>query len=148
MKLQSNTEAAETAQTTDSPAVVHERLVLPLRVVDVDSPFFFGVARDMTEEERKNAEKHGRYDNPPMSVLGVTREGLAAVEGKELAQLFVSAPKLLAACQMMDECHGTTEWAMGQLSVREKDALLAIRSAIAESLGQNNQKLNRGTSSI
>ncbi len=70
------------------------RLVLPLRVIDVDSPFFFGVGRDMTDEERENAERCGRYDNPPMSVLGVTREGLAAVEGKELAELFVAAPEL------------------------------------------------------
>ena len=31
MKPNTNTEAAETAQTTDSPAVVHERLVLRLR---------------------------------------------------------------------------------------------------------------------
>ena len=30
MKLEPNTEAAETVQTTDSPAVVHERLVMPL----------------------------------------------------------------------------------------------------------------------
>ena len=118
-----------------------ERLVLPLRVIDLDSPFFWGVGRDMTDEERRNAERHGRYDNPPMSVLGIT-DGLAAVEGKDLAQLFATAPKLLAACQMMDACHGTTEWAMEQLSIRERDAIRAIRAAIAESLGQNGEHSN------
>jgi hypothetical protein len=67
-----------------------DALVLPLRVIDLDSPFFWGVGRDMTDDERRNAEKHGRYDNPPMSVLGIT-DGLAAVEGKELAELFVAS---------------------------------------------------------
>jgi hypothetical protein len=33
MKPEPNTEAAETVQTTDSPAVVHERLVVPLHWV-------------------------------------------------------------------------------------------------------------------
>jgi hypothetical protein len=32
-----------------------------------------------------------------MSVLGVTREGLAAVEGKDLAQMFAAAPLMLEA---------------------------------------------------
>jgi hypothetical protein len=74
-----------------------DALVLPLRVIDLDSPFFWGVGRDMTPDERRNAENHGRYDNPPMSVLGVTREGLAAVEGKDLAQMFAAAPLMLEA---------------------------------------------------
>jgi hypothetical protein len=71
-----------------------DALVPPLRLIDLDSPWLFGIGRDMTDEERENAERHGRDDNPPMSVLGVTHEGLAAVDGKELAQLFVAAPEM------------------------------------------------------
>jgi len=121
-------------------AVLSDALVLPLRVIDLDSPFFFGVGRDMTDEERANAERHGRYDNPPMSVLGVTSEGLAAVDGKELAQLFVTAPKLLAVAQKLaawdkrwpkwSDTNGTSE--------KELNAICEEAHAIiAEASGQN-----------
>ena len=56
-----------------------------------------GIGRNMTTEERKEAESHGRHDNPPMSVLGITRDGLAAVDGKEIAQMFVASPLMLEA---------------------------------------------------
>lgn len=68
----------------------------PLRVIDLDSPFIWGVGRDMNDEERANAEKRGRHDNPPMSVLGIARDGSAGVDGKELAELFAAAPETAA----------------------------------------------------
>ncbi len=74
---------------------------LNLRVIDLDSSFFFGVGRDMTDEERAEAEKHERFDNPPMSVLAVTREGYAAVDGKELAELFAGSPEILDALRLL-----------------------------------------------
>lgn len=122
-------------------AVDHQPLVLPLRVIDVGSPFFFGVGRDMTDEERENAERHGRYDNPPMSVLGVTREGLAAVEGKDMAEMFAASPRLLDLAEKLaawdkrwpkwSDSNGTSE--------KEMNALCEEAHAILESLGQNDQ---------
>jgi len=117
-----------------------DALVLPLRLIDLDSPWLFGIGRDMTDEERENAERHGRDDNPPMSVLGVTSEGLAAVDGKELAQLFVAAPKLLAVAQKLaawdkrwpkwSDTNGTSE--------KELNAICEEAHAIiAEASGQN-----------
>ena len=72
-----------------------------LHVVDLDSPFVFGLGRQMTEEERAEARSHGRFDDPPMSVLSVDQDGLAAVRGKELAYLFATAPDMLAALKTL-----------------------------------------------
>lgn len=112
-----------------------DALVLPLRVIDLDSPFLFGVGRDMTDEERVEAEKHGRYDNPPMSVLGVTHEGLAAVDGKELAQLFVSSPKMLSALKQLETGLMNEE----ENGLWDADYMLdqIIRPALREASGQN-----------
>lgn len=101
-------------------------LVLPLRVIDLDSPFFWGIARDMTDEERADAERHGRHDNPPMSVLGITN-GLAAVEGKDLAQLLAAAPELLAAC----------EEALRRTPESSKTIRPMLEAAIRKASGQN-----------
>lgn len=113
-----------------------------LLVVDLDSPFFWGVAREMTPEERKKAEAHGRYDNPPMSVLGVTSDGLAAVEGKDMAQLFATSPKLLDALRnllpiavdLIDKANerGEIEWPSGNIS-----EVIHAQAAINEALCQN-----------
>jgi hypothetical protein len=104
-----------------------------LRTIDLDSPFFFGVGRDMTDDERAHARKNGRFDNPPMSVLGIT-DGLAAVDGKELAEMFAASPLMLAALRHLEEGlsneekHGTwdAEYMLDKI----------IRPAIA-STGQN-----------
>lgn len=77
-----------------------------LEVIDLDSPWFFGVARKMTDAEREEARKHGVEDDRPMSVMGVTSEGLAAVEGKHMASLFAAAPELLESLQAMVEEYG------------------------------------------
>ncbi len=118
---------------------------LPLKVIDLDSSFFWGVGRDMTDGERKEAEAHGRFDNPPMSVLGIT-DGLAAVEGQALATLFSAAPELLEALQVAfdvggfssrpvtrdigrcERCGGTTP--SGMLKVCRKCAAQQIIAAI------------------
>lgn len=111
-----------------------------LRVIDLDSPFFWGVGRDMTDEERAEAERHGRYDNPPMSVLGIT-DGLAAVEGKDMAELFAASPNLLALAAKLaawdkrwpkwSDSNGTSE--------KQMNALCEEAHAILGSLGQNKQ---------
>jgi len=113
---------------TDSP-IDSDALVLPLRVIDLDSPFFFGVGRDMTFTERMDAERHGRYDNPPMSVLGVTSEGLAAVEGEELAQMFAAAPDMLGALKSVVEAWENPE--MGWIAADR------VRAALAKASGEN-----------
>lgn len=107
-----------------------------LKVIDLDSSFFFGVARDMTDEERLDAVKHGRYDNCPMSVLGIT-DGMAAVDGEALAQLFASSPKLFKALQdllpitieLMDEAfeRGDSAYPSGNIS-----ELIYAQAAISE----------------
>ena len=126
-------------ENTDTPlkADCNPRLVLPLRVIDLDSPFLFGVGRDMTDEERENAEKHGRYDNPPMSVLGVTHEGLAAVDGKDLAQLFVASPQMLAALERLEKACNAVHEVCGGTPQHEAMwlAQLEARDAITEATG-------------
>lgn len=47
-------------------------------------------------------------------------------------RLEAAAPKLLAACQMMDRCHGSTPHALARLSTREREALQSIREAIVD----------------
>ena len=117
-----------------------DTLVLPLRLIELDSPWLFGIGRDMTDEECENAEKHGRNYKLPMSVLGVTHEGLAAVDGKDLAQLFVFSPKLLAVVRKLaawdkrwpkwSDTNGTSE--------KELNAICEEAHAIiAEASGQN-----------
>jgi len=59
---------------------------------------------------------------------------------KDDKRLLSAAAKLLEACQMMDKCHGKTDWAMKHLSTRESEAILAIRAAIAEFVGQSDQE--------
>ena len=91
----------------------------------------------MTDEERENAEKHGRYDNPPMSVLSVTHEGLAAVDGKDLAQLFAASPQMLAALERLEKaCNAVHEVSGG---TPEHEAMwlaqLEARDAITEATG-------------
>lgn len=75
----------------------------PFRLIDIDSSWFHGVGRDMTEQEREYAISKGRLDNPPMSLLGITKDGLAGVDGKEIAQLFAASPTLLAALRNLEE---------------------------------------------
>lgn len=69
---------------------------LELFVVDLDSPFVFGVGRKMDAKETAEAARHGRGADTPMSVMSITSDGLAGVMGKDLARLFANAPKLLA----------------------------------------------------
>lgn len=121
-----------------APAVDHQPIVLPLRVIDLDSPFFFGVGRDMTFDERMLAEKHGRYDNPPMSVLGVTSEGLAAVEGEHLAQMFAAAPDLVGALKTLlavSECADETGYVEDCGFVDIETVQQRARDALAKALG-------------
>lgn len=111
-----------------------QRLVHPLRVIDLDSPFFWGVGRDMTDEERRNAEKHGRHDNPPMSVLGIT-DGLAAVDSEELARLFAGSPKLLDCVRHLVESDWFREGVTGDIVVGINAD--KMREALSEILGMN-----------
>ena len=69
-----------------------------LFVVDLDSSFFAGIARDATLEENKEAVDAGCEPNRPMSILGLTSDGLAAAE-KEYAHLFAAAPELLTVAE-------------------------------------------------
>jgi hypothetical protein len=111
-----------------------------IRIIDVDSPFMFGLGRDMTGKERKEAEKHGRFDNPPMSVLGVTHEGLAAVADKELAHLFAAAPEMLEALKEAEAAFELTiplipkklDWSGSSA----RKGLAIVKSAIALAAGE------------
>jgi hypothetical protein len=71
------------------------------QIVDLDSNFFVGVARQLTPAEEKLARKKG-YTGPPLhSLLGITHvdgEDFAGVDA-EYAPLVVAAPKLLACCE-------------------------------------------------
>lgn len=81
-----------------------------LHLIDIDSPWIWGVAREATKEEKQTAELHGRFDDPMMSVLGVTSEGVAGVMGKPLATLFASSPEMLVVLdQIRDMTSGESE---------------------------------------
>jgi hypothetical protein len=100
-----------------------------LRVIDLGSPFFFGVGRDMTDDERARAERNGRFDNPPMSVLGIT-EGMAGVDGKPLAHLFAAAPDMLAALERCLEVFINQGWDDDLIAAKE------ARAAISKAKGE------------
>jgi hypothetical protein len=89
-----------------------------LEIVDLDSPFFFGVARKMTPDERKDVFAHGVMDDRPMSVLGIA-DGLAAVDGKDLAQLFVAAPEMVAELMQCEAILSLGPWSATLDRVRE-----------------------------
>lgn len=74
----------------------------PFEVIDLDSPFVFGIGRKTTPEERAEARKHGRTDDPPMSVLGITSDGMAGVFGEGTAHMFAASPDLLAALEALE----------------------------------------------
>lgn len=116
-----------------------------IRIIDVDSPFMLGLGRDMTDEERKFAERHGRFGNPPMSVLGVTHEGLAAVADKDLAHLFAAAPDYQSATaylvisSYLDGKYWPEEimeWAKGLMRGEKRTGVEIVRAAIAKATGE------------
>jgi len=156
-------EKTDSNQTAGADCVQH--LVQPLRVIDLDSPFFWGVGRDMTDEERVNAEKHGRYDKPPMSVLGIT-DGLAAVEGEGMAQMFASSPRMLGLVARLaawdkrwpknSDSNGTSEKEMNTMceeahaildELRETNSWLNVRAMARRDEAQNNQTASSASSS-
>lgn len=80
-------------------------------------------------------------DGTSVVIFGEEGEWGVGVQGEtpEIAQanarLIAAAPELLSACELMDGCHGRSQWAMDTLSERERKAVLAIRAAIAKAKG-------------
>ena len=74
-------------------------------------------------------KRAGRLDDPPMSVLGVTENGVAAVIGRDLALRLAASKELLEACQE----------ALRRTPKHSKTIRPMLERTIAKALGKNDK---------
>jgi hypothetical protein len=114
----------------------------PYQVIDLDSPFLFGIARKTNEKERAQAIAHGVTEDRPMSILGITSDGIAGVMGEDVARLFAAAPALVEALEAQEEYEQAfNEWS--EWSAREDvdpNEWGSINRALREDLNKAEEK--------